>query len=199
MGIVKFFPTRRKFRKNLLDNIPCLCASLRGRCHVSGVRCLVSGVRCHGELRFALDIAPYQYIREDRGGDAARKRCYKSTFEAVMYMKTNKSLTKCPEKYRTFMYKFRTFVSSGHEFWRKKRLGDDNMQVQLGSSRVSCACSLLDHLTSTPSRSGAESGEKGELKNAGISHDVIENKNAIFCHATMLMKNKVVIPYLPRC
>jgi hypothetical protein len=38
-GIVKFLPTRRKFRKNLLDNIACLCASLRGRCLVSGVRC----------------------------------------------------------------------------------------------------------------------------------------------------------------
>ena len=34
------------------------------------------------------------------------------------------------------MSKIRTFASNRHEFCRKKRLGDDNLQVQFGFSRV---------------------------------------------------------------
>ena len=44
-GIVKYFPTGRKFRQNPLDNIPCLCASLKE-----------SGKGAAGEARAGKDL-----------------------------------------------------------------------------------------------------------------------------------------------
>ena len=47
----------------------------------------------------AADVAPYQCFRRSPSGKTAKTEIKISTFEAGMCMKTNKSRTKCPEKF----------------------------------------------------------------------------------------------------
>jgi hypothetical protein len=68
------------------------------------------------------DVAPYQCLRGGLAGNNGEKDVTKNTFEAGMCLKTNKYLTKCPIKIRTFMSKIRTFSSNRHDFCRKKPL-----------------------------------------------------------------------------
>jgi hypothetical protein len=42
-GMVRFLPTRRKFRQNLLDRYSCLCASLKGNRNASAGGSLIAG------------------------------------------------------------------------------------------------------------------------------------------------------------
>ena len=51
-------------------------------------------------------------------------------------MKTNKSRTKCLEKSRTFMSKFRTFASNRHDSDRKKPLCNANLPICTAFSPV---------------------------------------------------------------
>jgi hypothetical protein len=53
-GRPRFFPTRRKFRKNFLDNISCLCASLEG-----------SGKAAAGEAPAGKDLPACQGVHEN--------------------------------------------------------------------------------------------------------------------------------------
>jgi hypothetical protein len=48
-----------------------------------------------GRLLLAPDVPPYQCLRRAPGGKTGKKEIKINTFEAGMYMKTNKSLTKC--------------------------------------------------------------------------------------------------------
>jgi hypothetical protein len=56
--------------------------------------------------------AHYQHLMQGWGGDPAKKDVNKMTFEVGMYMKTNKTKTKCLIESRTFTTKFRTFTSN---------------------------------------------------------------------------------------
>jgi len=55
------------------------------------------------------------YIREGSTGHTPKKDFKNDTIKAGMYMKTNKMLTKCPAKSRTFKF-------NRHDFCRKERL-----------------------------------------------------------------------------
>jgi len=52
----------------------------------------------HQGPRLSPDVPPYQRFREGSGGNTSKKKLKINTFEAGMYMKTNKTWTKCPEK-----------------------------------------------------------------------------------------------------
>lgn len=82
-----------------------------------------------GGFRRTQHLAPYQCLGEGRAGSTAKKD-FNNSSEASMCLKTNKSLTKWLEKSRTFMARIRIFAYNRHEFCRKKRFGDDNLQVQ---------------------------------------------------------------------
>ncbi len=143
----------------------------------------------HGGPRLAPDVPPYQCFREGPGGNTAKKDVKKSTFEAGMCMKTNKSRTKCPEKSRTFMSKIRTFASNRHEFCRNsgeftvKRRHFLTQSLAAGKVRcrvpgVRCQGCVLDKISGPQHprpRTQPQSPGPRTQKARSLSHDVYEN------------------------
>ena len=79
------------------------------------------------------EVAPDQRPREGPAGGLEKKEIKKNTFKAGMYVKTNRIMTKCPEKFRHLRLSFGHF-----------RQSDVNFAGKSGSATTICKFEWFD-------------------------------------------------------